>query len=52
MTEAPGSRVAKDDDVIERIDYDGGTGNLKITFAPVGVRTLAAEAAQRTEASK
>jgi len=30
--------------LIERIDYDGGTGNLAITFRPGGVRTLAAEA--------
>ena len=29
--------------LIERIDYDGGTGNLAITFRPGGVRTLAAE---------
>ena len=34
--------------LIERIDYDGGTGNLAITFRPGGVRTLAAEA-QATE---
>jgi hypothetical protein len=32
--------------LIERIDYDGGSGSLKITFAPAGVRTLAAEAGQ------
>jgi hypothetical protein len=31
---------------IERIDYDGGSGSSKITFAPAGVRTLAAEAGQ------
>jgi hypothetical protein len=30
--------------LIERIDYDGGTGNLAMTFRPGGVRTLAAEA--------
>jgi len=30
--------------LIEQIDYDGGSGSLKITFAPKGVRTLAAEA--------
>jgi site-specific DNA recombinase len=30
--------------LIDRIDYDGGSGSLKITFAPAGVRTLAAEA--------
>jgi len=29
--------------LIERIDYDGGSGSLKIRFAPAGVRTLAAE---------
>jgi site-specific DNA recombinase len=27
--------------LIERIDYDGGTGRLDITFRPAGVRTLA-----------
>jgi site-specific DNA recombinase len=26
--------------LIERIDYDGGTGRLDITFRPAGVRTL------------
>ncbi len=26
--------------LIDRIDYDGGTGNLDITFRPSGVRTL------------
>ena len=25
----------------QRIDYDGGSGNLAITFAPEGVRMLA-----------
>src|SRR5262249_958461 len=30
--------------LIERIDYDGGTGKIGITFAPAGVQTLAAEA--------
>jgi site-specific DNA recombinase len=30
--------------LIERIDYDGGTGKIGITFAPAGVRMLATEA--------
>jgi len=33
--------------LIERIDYDGGTGNLAIAFRPGGVRTLAAETAEK-----
>jgi Site-specific recombinases, DNA invertase Pin homologs len=33
--------------LIERIDYDGGTGNLSIAFRPGGVQTLAAEAAEK-----
>jgi len=35
--------------LVERIDYDGGTGNLAISFRPGGVRTLAAEAQAGTE---
>ena len=30
--------------LIEQVSYHGGSGSLRITFAPVGVRTLAAEA--------
>ena len=33
--------------LIERIDYNGGTGNLAIAFRPGGVRTLATEAAEK-----
>jgi len=29
--------------LVERIDYDGATGKLSMTFRPAGVRTLAAE---------
>jgi hypothetical protein len=50
LTSAERARVAQL--LIERIDYDGGAGSLKITFAPAGVRTLAAEAGRETEAGQ
>jgi site-specific DNA recombinase len=40
----PGEQARVVQLLIERIDYDGGTANLSITFRPGGVRTLAAEA--------
>jgi len=37
--------------LVERIDYDGGTGKLALTFRPAGVRTLAVEGSPITEAA-
>jgi site-specific DNA recombinase len=37
--------------LIERIDYDGGTGKLALTFRPTGVRTLATDGAPVAEAA-
>jgi len=37
--------------LIERIDYDGGTGRLDITFRPAGVRTLAEKNTDPAEAA-
>ena len=33
--------------LVERVDYDGGTGKLSITFHPSGIKTLADELAGR-----
>lgn len=35
--------------LVERIDYDGATGKLAMTFRPAGVRTLATEQTPATE---
>ena len=37
--------------LIQRIEYDGRTGNLAITFAPEGVRMLAKDGVQAAEGS-
>ncbi len=35
--------------LIERVDHDGKTGNVEVTFHPVGVKTLAADATSHEE---
>ena len=35
--------------LIERVDYDGRTGDISITFHPTGIKTLAAELAEKQE---
>jgi site-specific DNA recombinase len=35
--------------LIERVEYDGASGRLSITFHPTGIKTLAAESITRVE---
>ena len=35
--------------LVERIAYDGQAGSIAITFRPNGIKTLAAELAERKE---
>ena len=49
LTSAERARVVQL--LIERIDYDGGTAKLAITFSPEGVRMLASEGVAPREAA-
>jgi site-specific DNA recombinase len=35
--------------LVERVAYDGGAGNISITFRPAGIKTLAGELTQRKD---
>jgi site-specific DNA recombinase len=35
--------------LVERVEYDGGRGKVKVTFQPAGIKTLADELAERQE---
>jgi site-specific DNA recombinase len=35
--------------LIERVDYDGKSGNVAITFHPTGIKTLASEVSEPEE---
>jgi len=35
--------------LVERVDYDGGTGKVSITFHPSGIKTLAEDATNQSE---